>query len=195
MYKIFFNESELLITKKPVQNTGCKVKSFEGKKELKKLVERFKQLGKAQKWVVLCAKPKRVFKLLKKEFKYVKAAGGLVFNDDKFLVISRLSKWDLPKGHIEIGETSRQAALREVEEECGITGMKIVKLLKLTYHIYKRKKYFLKRTIWYEMQYAGNEPLKPQKEEGIVEARWLPFADRNMLLENTFPSIKELIEM
>ncbi len=30
--------------------------------------------------------------------------------------------WSLPKGHIEDGESARQAAIREVAEETGITG-------------------------------------------------------------------------
>jgi 8-oxo-dGTP pyrophosphatase MutT (NUDIX family) len=31
-------------------------------------------------------------------------------------------RWSLPKGHVEVGETTEQAAIREVEEETGISG-------------------------------------------------------------------------
>jgi 8-oxo-(d)GTP phosphatase len=35
---------------------------------------------------------------LRSKFKIVKAAGGLIRKKDKFLMIYRLKKWDLPKG-------------------------------------------------------------------------------------------------
>lgn len=48
-------------------------------------------------------------------------------------VIGRLDRrgrllWSLPKGHIEIGETAEQAAVREVEEETGIIGRVVAPL-------------------------------------------------------------------
>jgi 8-oxo-dGTP pyrophosphatase MutT (NUDIX family) len=55
-------------------------------------------------------------------------AGGVVFRpqDDGnlFLVVSSSDgrNWVLPKGHIEPGETSAAAALREVAEEAGVIG-------------------------------------------------------------------------
>src|ERR1700712_370838 len=35
---------------------------------------------------------------LKSKFKIIKAAGGLIRKKDKFLMIYRMKKWDLPKG-------------------------------------------------------------------------------------------------
>ena len=55
------------------------------------------------------------------KFRVVKAAGGLVRKKDKFLMIYRMKKWDLPKGKKEKGERSKQTAGREVEEECNIS--------------------------------------------------------------------------
>jgi ADP-ribose pyrophosphatase YjhB (NUDIX family) len=63
------------------------------------------------------------------------SAGGLVVDHDRGIaaVIGRLDRrgrllWSLPKGHIEIGETAEQAAVREVEEETGIIGRVVAPL-------------------------------------------------------------------
>src|SRR3954465_5102063 len=57
------------------------------------------------------------------------SAGGLVVDHlhRTAALIGRLDRrgrllWSLPKGHIEVGETAEQAAVREVEEETGISG-------------------------------------------------------------------------
>ena len=49
-------------------------------------------------------------------------AGGVVFSrDGKVLVLGHVDgAWVFPKGHIEQGETSEAAALREVAEEAGV---------------------------------------------------------------------------
>jgi 8-oxo-dGTP pyrophosphatase MutT (NUDIX family) len=55
------------------------------------------------------------------------AAGGVVVEKERVLVLHRPAQDEirLPKGHIEPGETVRQAALREVSEESGCTGLAI----------------------------------------------------------------------
>src|SRR5690554_4847252 len=83
-----------------------------------------------------------VWQKFKKEFKHIEAAGGVVFNNSgKLLWIYRLDKWDLPKGKIESGESIEQAAVREVEEECGISNLEIIKQIPTTYHMYYHKEY------------------------------------------------------
>ncbi|MEK7379665.1 MAG: NUDIX domain-containing protein [Gemmatimonadota bacterium] len=56
------------------------------------------------------------------------SAGGVVFRRVaeglRFLIIrDSYAKWGLPKGHLENGETPAAAALRETEEEVGLTGL------------------------------------------------------------------------
>jgi bis(5'-nucleosidyl)-tetraphosphatase len=41
---------------------------------------------------------------------------------EAFLLMKHNDRWDLPKGHIDPGETDMQCALRETEEETGITA-------------------------------------------------------------------------
>ena len=68
-------------------------------------------------------------------FKYLKAGGGLVFNQNgEFLAIYRNGVWDLPKGKMEKGEDFEQTALREVEEETGLDELEARGLLLSTYH-------------------------------------------------------------
>ena len=64
---------------------------------------------------------KKVVKDLKKMFKIIKAGGGVVQNSNKeILFIYRMKKWDLPKGKLEKGETIKECAKREVEEETKV---------------------------------------------------------------------------
>jgi ADP-ribose pyrophosphatase YjhB (NUDIX family) len=65
------------------------------------------------------------------------SAGGLILDvlalDSRAALIGRLDRrerllWSLPKGHVEAGETIREAAIREVEEETGIAGRIIAPL-------------------------------------------------------------------
>jgi 8-oxo-dGTP pyrophosphatase MutT (NUDIX family) len=119
------------------------------------------------------------------------AAGGLVRNSkDEFLLIFRRGKWDLPKGKLNKKETFDQAALREVEEECGISGIQIQNPLISTYHTYSYKDGIaLKKTTWFEMLYEGDGRLSPQKEEDIEEARWIPKNQLGPYLDKSFPAI------
>ena len=57
------------------------------------------------------------------ELPSVKACGVLIFRGtppSSFLLMKHAHRWDLPKGHIEPGETDIACALREMEEETGI---------------------------------------------------------------------------
>ena len=72
-----------------------------------------------------------------KKFTIIKAAGGLVQNENnKLLMIFRRGKWDLPKGKLDDGETLEQCAVREVEEETGLTKIKLLTPLLTTFHTY-----------------------------------------------------------
>ena len=52
----------------------------------------------------------------------IKSCGFLVFRDDykSFLLMQHKTRWDLPKGHVDPGETEMECALRELDEETGI---------------------------------------------------------------------------
>jgi 8-oxo-dGTP pyrophosphatase MutT (NUDIX family) len=131
----------------------------------------------------------------------VPAAGGIVRKKNTILFIFRNGKWDLPKGKIDRGESAQQAALREVEEECGISGHTIVKKLSSTFHIYKSPykktfgKWIFKETFWYEMNYTGEENGTPELNEGITRVEWFEKNKLATVLENTYENLKEIISI
>ena len=52
-----------------------------------------------------------------------KACGFLIIrkkNGRQFLLMKHKDRWDLPKGHMDPGESEMQCALRELQEETGI---------------------------------------------------------------------------
>jgi len=130
-----------------------------------------------------------------KHFTQVTAAGGLVENEKgEVLLIFRRGKWDLPKGKLDKGESIEQCAVREVEEETGLTDIQLKKLLTITYHTYNEfGKHILKDSHWYKMKVKSNQNITPQTEEDITELRWVKKKDLKEYMNNTFPSVKDVL--
>lgn len=128
-------------------------------------------------------------KAVKSLFYTLKAAGGLVVNQDKYLLIYRLGKWDLPKGKAEKGETIATTAIREVEEECNVK-VALQDFICSTWHYYSQKgKPMLKKTKWYTMQCLDDSDLQPQTIEAIERVEWLDKIQLKSALANTYNSI------
>jgi len=131
---------------------------------------------------------------LNETFRMAPAAGGIIMKDGKFVSIVRKGIPDLPKGHIEKGETPEAAALREVEEETGIGNLKIVKALPITWHCYvEHEEWTLKPTYWYLMSTSENIQPKPQTEEGITEIKLTGNEAIEDFLRNTYRSTSEIL--
>ena len=131
---------------------------------------------------------------LKKKFKVVKAAGGLVRKKDKVLMIYRMKKWDLPKGKKEGNEKYKETAVREVEEECNVE-VKIGKKICTTWHTYTmNKSNMIKKTRWYFMDLVDDSRSKPSIEEDIEELRWMTQKEVYHALENSYRSIRFVFE-
>jgi 8-oxo-(d)GTP phosphatase len=141
---------------------------------------------------ILTENKKEVKDFIKSRFTVIKAAGGVVTKGQRILFIFRLGKWDLPKGKFDKGETPQECALREVEEECAIKvklGPEICK----TWHTYTHnRKSILKKTYWYTMENLNDSTMRPQKEEGIDEIRWLTHHEAKVALINSYPSMRYL---
>jgi 8-oxo-dGTP pyrophosphatase MutT (NUDIX family) len=130
-----------------------------------------------------------------KHFTDIEAAGGIVLNEHKdILFIERLGKWDLPKGKVEAGENDQEAAVREVEEETGVTQLTVHKKVGETYHTYDAYgKHFIKTTHWYYMTCEGKQVLTPQTEESITAISWIKTRKIAEPLGNTYPNIRDIL--
>lgn len=126
---------------------------------------------------------------------YIEAAGGLVKNEvEEYLFMYRNNTWDLPKGKLDKYETPEIAAIREVQEETGIQKVVLGKFMCSTWHTYAHKKgTVLKQTYWYAMNAPKNQKLVPQLEEGITELRWIAKPQFQVIAENTYPSVLDVI--
>ena len=126
----------------------------------------------------------------------IEAAGGMVFNPKgELLMMLRRGQWDMPKGKLDEGETIEACALREVEEETGISNLRLCEKLQTTYHTYAfQGKTVLKPSHWYKMECTGTEELVPQTEEDITELLWANNVKAAELAKKAFPSIREMIE-
>jgi 8-oxo-dGTP pyrophosphatase MutT (NUDIX family) len=131
-----------------------------------------------------------------KKFTFVPAAGGLVLNEKKeVLLIYRRKKWDLPKGKLEKKERLEDCAVREVEEETGLKNTRIISPLTITWHTYHEgTRFILKESHWYRMGVSGAQTLSPQTEEDIQEIRWVNPNELVTYRKNTYPSIVDVID-
>ncbi|MFN3530839.1 MAG: NUDIX hydrolase [Bacteroidia bacterium] len=143
-----------------------------------------------------CYRPAQLLQELLSLMPMIDAAGGLVWQDNKLLFIYRHNRWDLPKGKLEPGESVDMAAMREVEEECGVSGLHLTGFFAHTYHTYRYKgELVVKRSFWYDMSCSFRGELVPQLEEGITEVRWIePDLWEALVYTNTYGSIACLLQ-
>ncbi len=126
-----------------------------------------------------------------KKFEIHVAGGGLVTNKkNEILLIFRNGFWDLPKGHLDAGETIEACAIREVMEETGLTHLQLLHLLATTYHTYQKgTHHILKQTHWYAMHLPSHQKTTPQTEEGIEAIAWVHPQYIQPYLQKSHPSI------
>ncbi len=138
----------------------------------------------------------QVMEVLKQKMVLIQAAGGLVHTDNNtFLLIFRRGKWDLPKGKLDEGENLEQCAVREVEEETGLQGVQLEKPLTVTYHTYYQdNQLILKESHWFLMKSAEQPVLTPQLDEDIEECKWVDQDALAPYMENTHPSILDVLK-
>ncbi|MBP9793676.1 MAG: NUDIX domain-containing protein [Flavobacterium sp.] len=194
MYKVFVNDKPLFLTNQIVKETDFKFFLLESI-DIEQLIVSYFQ-NKIQKAYLYHPDEKEILNTLKTKIKVNNAGGGLVYNKKgEVLFIFRAGKWDLPKGGMNKNEEIENTAMREVEEETGVNGLKITDKLQKTYHVFKRNgKYRLKITQWFEMHTDFEGTPVGQIEEGIEKVAWLNPEQIEDALKNSFENIKLLFE-
>ncbi len=138
MYKVFVNEKRLSISKSPIPIE--KNLPYEETTTLEIAIDLLENTSTSE-INIYGENLEQIWEELTGMLRVVEAAGGIVFNqENKILFIHRLGRWDLPKGKIEPEESLENAALRELEEETGLTELILEEFVNTTFHIYKEKK-------------------------------------------------------
>ncbi|HMC56531.1 MAG TPA: NUDIX domain-containing protein [Gemmatimonadaceae bacterium] len=116
------------------------------------------------------------------------SAGGVVFRvvdgEPRYLLIrDSYGHWGFPKGHVERGERSDTAALREVMEETGIRSASLAgSVEKIEWFFRFRGALIHKRCEFFLMETAVADT-KPQLAEGITACKWASLDEALSLIE------------
>lgn len=105
----------------------------------------------------------------------IQAAGGLVVRRKKsgavrVLVVHRpgYDDWSLPKGKADAGETPEETAIREVEEETGVSVRIVAPIGEVEYKVQSGRKKVVR---YFAMRPISRKPFEPNSE--VDEIRWL----------------------
>jgi 8-oxo-dGTP pyrophosphatase MutT (NUDIX family) len=107
------------------------------------------------------------------------SAGGVVIRaiaGDVHVLLIRdpYGKWGLPKGHLEGGESSRDAALREVREETGLAELTLGPELGTIDWYFRFEGALIHKYCDYFLMVSHDGEARPEVDEGITECVWLP---------------------
>jgi len=107
--------------------------------------------------------------------KKAESAGGIIINQysEIVMVFTDTKSWQFPKGGVEAGESYIDAALREVEEETGLSGMQLVKQLPMYTRISRDGQ--TSRDIFYFLFWMEKVEVHPSAE--VTECLWVPFEE------------------
>jgi len=198
-YKVFIEDKPLLITATANSTEipkGHGIRIVEpSKHEIYTVCKRLKEED-IDFVVLVSSSTKSTFDELQEAYVIAAAAGGLVMDSkNRCLIMLRNGKWDLPKGKIELGESIEEAALREVEEECGLRNLDLGEAIITTYHTYDRKgKSYFKPSYWFRMSIPDIQEGIAQTEEGITELKWVNFEELNYYASQSYFTIQLVVE-
>lgn len=127
-----------------------------------------------------------------------RSAGGVVTRRIEgavyFLLIrDPYGKLGLPKGHVENGETAEDAALREVSEETGLTGVVIGPSLGTTDWYFRFEGRLIHKYCQYFLMGSRFGDPVPERSEGITECRWLPVDEA--IAEVAYDNAREIVRV
>lgn len=196
------NGSKKLLEEFQQQKEQVTVFEFKSKADLLQRIAWIETSQPAASVLIVADTAEKLEKIFFSGYKQIHAAGGAVFNNEgKLLMMFRRGKWDLPKGKVDKGETIREAAVREIEEETGVSRLKIKSPIRFlngkqdcTFHTYDlNRKKILKATYWFRMSSSDKNALVPQESEGIELVEWCSKVKVKEYLKNSYHSIEEVV--
>lgn len=118
----------------------------------------------------------------------IEAAGGVLERDGLIAVVHRprYDDWSLPKGKLDKNESAERAALREVQEETGLSCQLVEELDPVSYTDNRGRP---KNVRYWRMKVLSGEF---EVNDEVDELRWLAKADALELL--SYPHDRELLE-
>ena len=134
------------------------------------------------------------------EATYHLSAGGVVVSalapDAEIALLHRVDgEWTLPKGHLEGDESTREAALREIEEEIGLRDLEIISDLGTTRYTFQKPDdplpHHKEVAFHLVLSSRGRLPLIPEDNPKFDCARWIPSEEAERLC--TYPEFQDVI--
>lgn len=133
----------------------------------------------------------------------IKSCGVLVFRNQpstSFLLMEHSNRWDLPKGHVDPGESDLETALRELQEETGISAnqIKLDPEFRFSHFYQVKKKRYGKRPVQKELviflgvlldDYASNEIVLTEH----IGCRWFPWEPPHSIQNATIDPLLEAV--
>ena len=126
-----------------------------------------------------------------------KSAGGVIFRERPtgthlLLIRDAYDNWGLPKGHLEPGETPRDAAQREAQEETGLQCRVVgEELMTIDWYFRAKGQLIHKYCQFFLMENTEGDPV-PEVGEGISECRWFPLEEA--VTEITYDNAREVLK-
>ena len=129
----------------------------------------------------------------------LKSCGFLIIKEDpnlSFLLMKHSDRWDLPKGHVDPGESNIECALRELEEETGITTADI----EIDKNFKYKHKYFVKykgngerkkKLIIYLARLIRDVEIVPTEHEDF---EWRPWNPPHSIQRKTIDGVLKQLE-